>query len=245
MKYLSFLSLFLFPLYVFGNASAPGFWNAGGAEKFRLLFPKDKAAYQMLEMAKEQVSIDLYQGYAVVQGKYWMYNHSDQELKLSIGYPINADKDFWTDSHHRRVDVNLDSLYELEVWVEGENVPNQLYQWNWHIWENEFKAKDTTLIVVRFIVNTNEARITSGYRSDNTNCFVYLLESGASWDFPIGKGEIRIRLNEVPFESFRGVYPRNVFRTDSTSIFLYTFEEMIPNSEDNISLAYSEFLEDL
>lgn len=244
MKYLSLLTIFLLPLYLFANASAPGFWNAGAAQKFSLLFPKDRTAYQMLEMAKEQVSIDLYKGYAVVQGKYWMYNHSDERLKLNIGYPINSDKNYWIDSSHVQVDIQLDSLYELEVFVEGRQLPHQLYHGNWHIWENEFEAKDTTLIVVRFIVNTNEAYVSRGYAGDNTNCFVYLLESGASWDFPIGKGEIRVRLNNIPFESFKGIHPRDAFSTDSLGIFRYTFEGMIPKVEDNILIAYSERLEE-
>ncbi|HSY61009.1 MAG TPA: hypothetical protein VK796_03990, partial [Cytophaga sp.] len=75
MKFLIQFSFYLLPVLAFSNAAAPGIWQAGGAANFSLLYPEDSVLYSNIQMVKEKISIELYKGYAVVKGKYWMYNH--------------------------------------------------------------------------------------------------------------------------------------------------------------------------
>ncbi|MGK0390504.1 MAG: hypothetical protein ACI94Y_003257 [Maribacter sp.] len=37
-------------------------------------------------MQKEKISIQLYKGFAVVKGEYWMYNESNEEIVMQSDY---------------------------------------------------------------------------------------------------------------------------------------------------------------
>ena len=89
-KIIQITLLLLLPFLAFSNAAQPGFWNAGGTGNFSLLYPEDSASYQKIQMVKELVAIQLYRGYAVVKGQYWMYNDTEEEVNIKVGYPLNA-----------------------------------------------------------------------------------------------------------------------------------------------------------
>ena len=80
---------------LFANVAQPGLWGCGGAGSFSLLFEGDSNAYQKVQMQKERVSIQLYKGYAVVKGEYWMFNHSAEDIIMNailLMLPINCRK---------------------------------------------------------------------------------------------------------------------------------------------------------
>jgi hypothetical protein len=111
------LFIFLFcilPLKAFSNAAQPGFWNAGGTGTFSLLYPQDLEQFQKIQMVKEKVSIQLYKGYAVVKGEYWMYNDTKDSIRINVGYPLNSS---YISTSHRyiRKEIKFDFLYALFI----------------------------------------------------------------------------------------------------------------------------------
>ncbi len=254
MYKLIFIILFSFPINILGNAAQPGFWGAGGTGTFSLLFPEDSLQYKQIQMVKENVSIQLYRGYAVVKGKYWMYNPTSESVTIKVGYPLNSSFNSETEFSHHLTEIRFDSLYGLKAYRNGaavtilseaiDNPDAGLENENWYIWDNTFAFYDTTLITVYFIVNTNNTIIRKGYNKDHNNGFLYLLETGATWKQPIVEGEIRIKLmNGLLLGDIKGLSPDSLFVVDSkTGTLLTRFQNLSPTAKNNIIIAYTENL---
>lgn len=241
---LNYLLFFLISWQIIcANSAQPGFWRSGGSSTFSLLFPEDKEQYQKIQMVKELVTIRLYDGFAVVKGTYWMYNHSDEKIKIKAGYPINSI--FEAEKHASLTNIEFDSLYKLEVKINGSpqmllkqnlgEVENHKYINNWYVWANSFIAKDTTQIQVYFLVKT-QAKLSLGYSKEITNAFIYLLESGSTWKQPIIDGTIQIQLaDELELKSINGIDPDSIFLWNEKYKLLRTnFKNISPTPENNI-----------
>lgn len=241
---------------ILANAAQPGIWNAGGMGNFSLLYPEDSLAYKKIQMADEIVSVILYKGYAVVKGEYKMYNDTKDTIIIKTGYPLNTsfksnNKDF------HRAEIMFDSLYGLKVFVNSVPVnliaeksdinTGYLQNSNWYVWKNIFAPEDTTVITVYFIVNTNGSIIREGYSKDETNGFIYILETGSTWKQPVLKGEIRIKLeDELTIDDIRGLKADSVFKSDVKRNFLqYKFLNISPSEQDNVIITYYEKVDDL
>lgn len=246
------ITTLLLPLLAYPNAAQPGLWNAGGTGSFSLLYPDDPTANQHIQMAKEQVSIQLYKGFAVVKGHYWMYNHSQDTLRIRTGYPLNAS--FYGGSGQQNMaEVYFDALYKLQVQINGQaqtliDTPlsgTASINQNWYVWHNTFLPQDTTEIEVLFLVNTNSAHIRQGYTIDRINGFVYLLETGATWKQPILQGQVRIQLLDgLTPQDLRGIAPDSIFTySPSTQTFRYDFTQLSPTSQNNIVITYHTLIE--
>jgi hypothetical protein len=245
-----------FPFYLFPNAAQPGFWNAGGTGTFSLLYPEDSLHYKNIQMIKELVSIQLYKGYAVVKGEYWMFNTTSDTVKIKVGYPINSNFSRTNFPDRYLIDIRFDSLYGLRAFRNDERVnflretvKNPNAHWendNWYVWNNIFTPFDTTLITVYFIVNTNNTIIREGYNKDTNNGFIYLLETGATWKQPIVKGEIRIKLMDgVTIDDIKGVSPGSILKINiEAGILLTQFRNLSPTPENNIIITYTEKMDD-
>ncbi|MEZ4777249.1 MAG: hypothetical protein R3D00_28995 [Bacteroidia bacterium] len=253
MKKLLIFPLLLLALTGFANVAQPGFWNAGGTGTFSLLFPEDSAAYKKIQMVKEQVSIQLYRGYAVIKGSYFMFNDTEEPVSLRVGYPLNASFDGNTSN---REEVRFDSLYALKAYINGQPAPiiaqplngtdDSGYNDNWYIWNTLFPPGDTTLVEVYFIVNTNETSISKGYDRDHNNGFIYLLETGATWKQPIVQGEIRLRLmDNLTAGDLKGVSPDSavMLHSDARTMLLH-FQNLSPTGDDNLVIAYTPNIQD-
>jgi hypothetical protein len=254
MYKLLIIILFSFPINILGNAAQPGFWGAGGTGTFSLLYPEDSLQYKKIQMVKERVSIQLYRGYAVVKGEYWMYNTSPDLVTIKVGYPLNSSFNSETEFSHNLTEIRFDSLYGLKAYRNGtavtilsEAIDNPDAGWeneNWYVWNNTFASYDTTLITVYFIVNTNNTIIRKGYNKDHNNGFIYLLETGATWKQPIVEGEIRIKLMDgLPLEDIKGLSPDSLFISDvKTGILITRFQNLSPTAKNNIIITYTENL---
>lgn len=249
-----FILLFcILPLQVFPNAAQPGFWNAGGTGTFSLLYPDDLEQFQKIQMVKERVSIQLYKGYAVVKGEYWMYNDMKDPIRIKVGYPLNSS--YTSKSHNfEREAIRFDLLYALKVYSNDQSMSyasethyteDRDRPDSWYTWENIFTPGDTTKITVYFIVNTNNTIIREGYNTDASNGFIYLLETGANWKQPIEEGEIRIQLkDELSMEDVIGISPDSIFKiNEDQKIILTRFYKLSPTPANNIIIAYSEQVE--
>lgn len=247
----------LLPSLIYANAAQPGIRNAGGTGGFTLLFHEDSLAYQKIQMKKERVSIQLYKGFAVVKGEYWMYNEGDKDITMKSGYPIQAA--YETEKNgYRLTEIYFDTLYRIQVAIDGSPVKTEAIHYEpdnhlinhynyetdskWHTWETTYKANGTTKIEVYFILETNNANIREGYNGQNYNSFIYVLETGATWKPPIEEGTITVELmDNLISEDIQGVSPNAIFRVnDSKNILHYTFKDLEPTNKDNIAITYYE-----
>ena len=260
-KTIQLFLLLLGSITAIANTAQPGIRSAGGTGGFTLLFPEDSAAYKKVQMQKELVSIQLYPGFAVVKGEYWMYNSTKDLISMKTGYPINAQYSTRQNSSNL-AEIIFDKMFKLSVSIDGHSVNPQpidfevddpkifSFAYNepskWYIWTTEFKPESATKIEVYFIVNTNDSNIKLGYSSESFNGFIYVLETGASWKPPIGSGSIRVQLKDgLTVEDIKGVSPESIFTHFKSQDFLsYNFKDLIPTHEDNIVITYSERLED-
>lgn len=253
MKKLLIVLVFALPLKLYPNAAQPGIWNAGGTATFSLLFPEDSIAFKQIQMVKERIYVQLYKGFAVVKGNYWMYNATEDTIDIRVGYPINS---FMESNTPNRTEVFFDSLYQLRATINGvptdilteADIDNSLapYTNNWYVWNNSFLPYDTTLITVWFLVNTNSAHISKGYTKEKKNGFIYLLESGATWKQPIVDGEVAIQLMDgLKIEDIWGLSPptQNLASEEKTMI-LRRFKDLTPTLDDNIVLTYGNRVDD-
>jgi hypothetical protein len=254
LLFILLLSCFAFATVpAYSNSAQPGIFQAGGTANFVLLYPEDSASFRKIQMVDEKISIQIYRGFAVVKGEYKMYNTVDTGIKIKVGYPVNTALKA-TERGSAATQIFFDQLYALRSYTNGkENMflvqpgpaKMSMDENNWYVWENSFKPKDTTTIVVYFVVNTNNASVRQGYTVENNNGFIYLLETGATWKQPILKGEIRIRLmDDLQIKDIRGLSPMSSFGVNNDDkILVYRFSNLSPTLEDNIVMTYTPNIE--
>lgn len=255
-RFIHFLVLGLMPLFLRANIAQPGIYQAGGTQGFTLLHAGDSVAFKQISMAREEISILLYPGFAVVKGSYWMENPTDSILTSHIGYPVN---------HIIRnrgrgsstAEVWFPEFYGVKALLNGQQEPVLLDsslqygeystydRMDWYVWEASFEPQSQTLIEVYFIVNTNEAQILQGYDNNYDQVFIYLLESGAVWDGPIGKGMVKMKgMDGIELTQDQRGSTRQGMQFIEGENLLYTyFTNLIPEPEDNIILRLDEKIE--
>lgn len=275
-SYIMFRIKFILPLVLIllcstqllSNTAQPGIWNAGGMGGFTLLFPEDSLAYQKIQMQEEKISIQLYKGFAVVKGEYWMYNETEQDISMRSGYPIDAS--YETEKRgYTLTEMHFDTLYQLQVNIDGKAVEKNKIRYEaqtlhpkldlgriqtfgyedeakWYVWDCTYKAKSTTKIEVYFILETNNASILEGYDKNYHNGFIYVLATGATWKPPIGKGSISVELKDgLGIRDIHGISPNSIFLYDEKrNILTYQFTNLEPTKEDNIAITYHERMDD-
>ncbi|MCO6498611.1 MAG: hypothetical protein J5I50_13235 [Chitinophagaceae bacterium] len=189
----------------FANAAQPGIWNAGGTV-FTMLYPEDSAAFNKVQMQREQVYIQLYKGYAVVKGVYLFRNTTGEHLSFKMGYPVNG---IYAGGAGLLNEVRIDSLSRFKIksndeWmpVLDEEINNYedeiLYPSgdNWKVWQMDFLPNESKTVTVYFLVSTNNSSVHRGYNVESRSAFIYLLESGSVWFQPIEKGNFYVQLND-------------------------------------------------
>ncbi len=242
-----FLASILFSSHQFVNANAaqPGIFNAGGDAGFRPLFSEDSSFVKTIQMKSEQITIDLFPGYAVVYGQYEMYNHTDSTLTFNMGYPVNSifgtGNEIGSDAHF----IMVDSLHNFQSKNNTVKTKSDNNDGKWYYWQQSFTPKSSTSISVKFVVNTNNGHVRKGYTKRNYNAFLYLLESAATWKNPIEKGNIVVYLNgELTKKDIKGSQPSTLSYSKEQNALYYNFENKTPKPSDNLILTYGKKIED-
>lgn len=260
MRYsLLFICFLGFPLWGFSNAAMPGVWQTGYGGRFLPLIAADSSNYGKIQMQSELVLIDLYNGFSVVKGTYYMYNAQSTEVEMYTGYPQHGD-------YNQDIVGNVvigDAPFNMQVMVNGKAVfynmyndstmfANELGQTSipvfgnhrnhqtWHLWKMKFAPKKITTITVYFITNNSKAKLTRGYSRSTGHAFGYVLESGKAWAGKIDTGNIFIRLMDgMTLKSIAGILPDSTIR-ENNGLLTYSFINKEPSPSDNLLIWYNK-----
>jgi hypothetical protein len=236
------LLLFLFLLSKqCGAVPESGIWKSGGAANYSLLLPADSITLLNIHLQQQKIFIQLYPGFAVVKGTYWLRNSSNDTIMLSAGYPHKAE--FSTGTPRFGIQqVYFDDQYSLRVLQDGK-VCEVLQNDDWRTWENVFPPQASIKIETYLIVETNSSALRNGWSESDDNVFVYLFQS--PWKPIIEKGEIFIQLmDEISIDDVHGISPDSLFMLNADkNILRYTFSDLDPvKAEFNIAISYGKSL---
>lgn len=261
--------LAFYNVIVFPNAAMPGFWNTGSGRNFVPFFLDDSIHFGKIQMKKEQITINLFKGYAVVKGDYFMFNPYEEDITMRTGYPVNGlffQDDVYSVHFNELSEIRLlidEKPYQVKTLADYLNSKNEMddfysnakiknwynkienYINNWYVWETTFKAKAITKLTIYYIVNTNNAVLRKEYSVNKSCGFTYILETGEAWGKNIEEGKIIIQLfDDLTVEDIEGIITSGIFLTDNKKIFLYEFYNLKPNFMNNILIRYGEHNED-
>lgn len=249
MQYLQRLittfTLSLSALLCLANVAMPGVWTSSAGGEFTPLFPGDSTNIDKIQMQSEHIVANIYPGFAVVKGTYYMYNHTTKPVQLNIGYPVNP-KQFDNVSN---LNIEFTDIYEMQVKIDGSALKNTFERSQiesaskrngWYTFPALFPPTDTLLIEVYYLLNTSEASYTKGYSSKDVDAFTYVLESGRAWKESIGNGIIEIHFKDGlrPIDVY-GMRSNQKYFTNDTAI-LCTFQNLEPSTDDNLVIWYKK-----
>jgi hypothetical protein len=204
-------------------------------------------------MQKELVVINLYKGYAVVKGEYWMYNTTNKDITMTTGYPVNG-------QYPQDVVKNVvfDRLYNLKVLIDEKEVGykttldsnnrrsgstkdfegTSFQNSDWYFWKTTFKAGNITKLTVYFITDNSAAKLREGYSAEHGNAFAYILETGKAWAGSIDSGKVLINLKDgLTLKDIKGIYPDSTLKGDNIHLS-FSFTNLEPQPSNNILLWY-------
>lgn len=255
---------FLLPFFTLGNAAMPGVWQTGFGGRFLPLIAADSSNYGKIKMQSELVLIDLYNGFSVVKGTYYMYNEQDTAVEMYTGYPQHGD-------YNQDIVKNIiigDAPFNMKVLVNGFEVisavyndssisannlstttapvihANRNYQ-NWYLWKMKFAPKKITTITVYFLTNNSRAKLTSGYSKSKGHAFGYVLESGKAWAGNIDTGNIFIRMMDgITLKNIAGILPDSTIKVNTEKL-AYSFINKDPSPTDNLLIWYNKDLDSI
>ena len=231
---------FMFQKQVNANASMPAFWNTGSGHTINIFDKNTKIASKNIRMDSEKVVVMLYQGFSVVKGEYNMFNDSNKEISVDVGYPEN--KVF---ENPIVKNIVTGQIYNLEISINDKENKYETISTDsskkWYVWKTKFKPKSFTKITVHFLTDNHYAKLSQGYDSKKSNGFTYILESGKAWKDKIGKGDIYIKLmNDVSFSDILAIFPKNMKYDEKSKTIIKSFQNLEPNGEDNIVISYEK-----
>ncbi|MEI7735060.1 MAG: hypothetical protein WCI49_06310 [Ferruginibacter sp.] len=265
MRYAFLLvSCLLTHLFVLSNAAMPGIWQTGFGGRFLPLIAADSNNYGKIQMQSEQVLIDLYNGFSVVKGTYYMYNSQDTAVEMFTGYPQHGD---YKQDMVKYIIIG-DAPFNLKVLVNGKEVPCAAYNdstiaanslstttvpvvsgsrnyQTWFLWKMKFAPKKITTITVYFLTNNSKAKLTHGYSRSTGHAFGYVLESGKAWAGNIDTGNIFIRLMDgITLKNIAGILPDSTIR-EANGKLVFSFINKDPSPSDNLLIWYNKEMDSI
>ncbi len=242
---LTILLLFI-PFESLANVSMSGYWNVGNIRNLTLL-GKDKTD-SSIQMKSEFIKVALYKGFAVIKGEYIMFNYSDKDIEIELGYPENG---FFLNKKPEIENIIFNNLDNLKVSVNNKEIQvNQLADKvsdktqirSWYIWKSKFLANKETKITVYYLLDNHYAHIKKGYSSGEGSAFAYIIESGKVWKNNIENGLVYISLQDgLSDKDIIGAIPFDKLKySDKDKSIIYNFTDLKPTEEDNIVIRYTK-----
>jgi|GEM_PF-1482510 len=263
---LAILACLFFAQVAFSNSAMPGLWTPGANGRFVPLFASDSIHFGHIQMQHEQVLVNLYPGFAVVKGEYYMYNTTDKSIHMHVAYPkqakfsdtlvknvipayianlkvlVNDQPTPLMRSKEDAFNKMLEDERAQQAMTHGSNAPlspeaDKTYE-NWFLWRMDFAPHTITKITVYFLTDNSNAHLRRGYSGDEACGFTYVLESGRAWGGAIDSGKIYIQLKDsLTTKDIKAVLPHHAILADATHL-RYTFTNKEPTEKDNLLIWY-------
>ncbi|MBZ0135558.1 MAG: hypothetical protein K8I27_04185 [Planctomycetes bacterium] len=194
-----------------------------------------------VEMSSEEVSLVLSQGedgadFLDVEVKFHMTNHGG-DTSFEVGFPIGSHDTFDTftastdgiEHEHKLIDRNPPKEEEKKDEF-GFGHPHDY----WYVWQAEYKAGVKVTHVVKYRHQI--------WHHSHTRSTGYILHTGAAWKNKIGKAVVTLTFGEgMEAGHMRDLAPRGNIEmsdVDGKRVFTWTFKDLEPRREDNISIRY-------
>ena len=139
-------------------------------------------------------------------------------------------------------------MYKIKGLVNGKEAtlykkPNAEND-NWYVWEIAFPPNKIIDFTIYFLVNTNNAKITKGYNSEQKNAFIYLIETGSLWKSPIEKGNFYTQLkDDIAIKNAKASSPTKLFFDKEHRTLKFSLSNYGKTPDPNYVITYSEKLE--
>lgn len=205
-----------------------GVWSCGGSGNYSF-FPGTYIGVNDIEMDSIRVLAQLYPGFAVIKGTYFLKNTGSDTIKLTAGFPSASEFDVsagyyqlrtsFAENYYLKIleDDSLITSSESGHWYSPEH--EEAHDWN--LWTNTLPPNSITKVEIYTIVSTNNSSMSSGWSESDDNVFAYILECGL-WSSNIRTGSVTIQLMDgVDEDEFRGFTPDSRFTYYPDNRILY------------------------
>jgi hypothetical protein len=190
-----------------------------------------------IRLIYEKVTVDLTLDSSFVHCYFRLHNEG-KAMKIQIGYPNMS---YYSDNYTHNFKFNPISVFENGEKINSINtyVPdsvnlrsNDNYNKPWYLWETNFGANETKVIVVTYSLPKGPVKNDLYYKFD------YLLSTGAGWKGKIGEAEIIVNLKNFDTNLILKTSPANF--TSTSNQIVWKLHNIEPTSSDDISISYEK-----
>lgn len=246
--------MFPFGPAAYANVAMPGLFLAGAGRTPTNAASGLGLAVEHVQMVRELVVAQLYDGYAVVRGQYWFYNSHPDSIWLSVGFPVDAYSENVYRDGRESIYLRYDDLYSMRVIVNGvklESPPDyqagaapsesdsvdRTHSWlahsDWRVWQQWFAGHDTTAVTIYYIIRTTAP----ANEWTDFPTFGYVVESGSVWAGNIQEARVVVQMLEgQTVDDLKTVHPesRDMRASEDGRILSYAFFNLEPTVADNL-----------
>lgn len=186
-----------------GNLNSGSFEGGAVTSVFIPLTQSDSVAATTIDLIRQEVKVDLSDGYAAVCGTYWFNNPSEKNIELKVGFPATLKGLKFSAKHWLRYHVN-----DHEPLIAKDTLLGKHWQW----WSLTFQP-GATEVKLYYGTGTEGGELHSGSSMQLQNCFRYDLLPDHFWNHTAA-GNIWIQMNDgyttadilgvLPAENFKG-----------------------------------------
>jgi hypothetical protein len=190
-----------------------------------------------IRLIYEKVTVDLTLDSSFVHCYFRLHNEG-KATKIQIGYPNMS---YYSDNYTHNFKFNPISVFENGEKINSINtyVPdsvnlrsNDNYNKPWYLWETNFGANETKVIVVTYSLPKGPVKNDLYYKFD------YLLSTGAGWKGKIDEAEIIVNLKNFDTNLILKTSPANF--TSTSNQIVWKLHNIEPTSSDDISISYEK-----
>jgi hypothetical protein len=166
------------------------------------LTQEDSLVAASLELFKQEVKVDVYDGYAAVNSVYWFNNASDRIVEIKVGFPSASQAKNYSSKYWLRYHVNNGPPFVAH---------DTLLETSWLWWKLSFRP-GVTEVKLYYGVATEGAALPTDNRTLQQNGLQYDAGQDRKWKGS-GTGNIWIRMNDgYTTQDIMGVLPPRIFQ---------------------------------
>lgn len=190
-----------------------------------------------IRMIYEKVTVDLTLDSSFVHCYFRLHNEG-KAINIQIGYPNMS---YFSNNDPHNLKMTPISVFENGEKRDDINsyVPdsvnfrnNDNYNKPWYLWDTNFGANETKVIVVTYSLPKGMVKNELYYKFD------YLLSTGAGWKGKIGEAEIIVNLKNIDKDLILKTSPANF--TSTNNQIVWKLHNIEPTSSDDISISYEK-----